>query len=151
MFNVVGIEYNKCRRTSSEDNARSTYNLISYWLMKTWPGTILLQELHYGVVVLTFSFLQRCTLKLKTSQVGLIRITYHLLFTKENILTTGTVNDVINAHFQISASYLINSTSTPDSSPVDRLCCLLILNINEGCTRGQRCRNSLPRPCDDRL
>ena len=59
MFNVVGIEYNKCRRTSSERQrlARSTYNLISYWLMKTWPGTILLQQLHYGMVVLTFSFL----------------------------------------------------------------------------------------------
>ena len=40
-----------------------------------------------------------------------IRITYHLLFTKENILTTGTVNDVINAHFQIRASYLINASS----------------------------------------
>ena len=40
-----------------------------------------------------------------------IRITYHLLFTKENILTTGTVNDVINAHFQINASYLINASS----------------------------------------
>ena len=47
-----------------------------------------------------------------------IRITYHLLFTKENILTTGTANDVINAHFQISASYLINAPSTPDSSTV---------------------------------
>ena len=27
-----------------------------------------------------------------------IRITNHLLFTKKNILTTGTVNDPINAH-----------------------------------------------------
>ena len=50
--------------------ARRTYNLISYWLMKTWPGIILPQQLHYGVVVLVFSFLQRCTLKLKSSQVG---------------------------------------------------------------------------------
>ena len=70
MFNIIGIEYNKCKRISSERQrlARSTYNLISYWLMKTWPGTILQQQLRYGVVVLTFSFLQRCTLKLKTSQ-----------------------------------------------------------------------------------
>ena len=36
--------------------------------MKTWPGIILQQQLRYGVVVLTFSFLQRCSLKLKTSQ-----------------------------------------------------------------------------------
>ena len=41
-----------------------------------------------------------------------IRITYHLLFTKKNILTTGTVNDLINAHFQINASHLINAPST---------------------------------------
>ena len=54
--------------------------------------------------------------KIITSRV--IRITHHLLFTKENILTVGTVNDVINAHFQISACYLINALSTPDSSPV---------------------------------
>ena len=47
-----------------------------------------------------------------------MRITYRLLFTKENILTTDTVNDLIDAHFQISASYLINTPSTPDSSPV---------------------------------
>ena len=71
MFNISGIEYNKSKRMSSERQrlARSTYNLIiSYWLMKTWPGTILQQQLRYGVVVLTFSFLQRCSLKLKTSQ-----------------------------------------------------------------------------------
>ena len=42
-----------------------------------------------------------------------MRITYHLLFTKENIL-----NDVINAHFQVSASNLINAPSRPDLSPV---------------------------------
>ena len=41
-----------------------------------------------------------------------MRITYHLPFTKGNILTTGTVNDLINAHFQINASYLINAPST---------------------------------------
>ena len=46
-----------------------------------------------------------------------IRITYHLVFTKENILTTGTVYDVINALFQVSASNIINAPSTPDSSP----------------------------------
>ena len=34
--------------------------------MKTWPGIILPQQLHYGVVFSSFSFLQRCTLKLKT-------------------------------------------------------------------------------------
>ena len=73
MFNIIGIEYNKSKRMSSERQglARGTYiayNLISYWLMKTWPGTILQQQLRYGVVVLTFSFLQRCALKLKTSQ-----------------------------------------------------------------------------------
>ena len=70
MFNIIGIEYNKCKRISFERQrlARSTYNLISYWLMKTWPGTILQQQLRYDVVVLTFSFLQRCALKLKTSQ-----------------------------------------------------------------------------------
>ena len=38
-----------------------------------------------------------------------IHITYHLLSTKENILTNGTVSDVINA------SYLINAPSTADS------------------------------------
>ena len=70
MFNIIGIEYNKSKRMSSERQrlARGTYNLISYWLMKTWPDTILQQQLRYGVVVLTFSFLQRCALKLKTSQ-----------------------------------------------------------------------------------
>ena len=70
MFNIIGIEYNKSKRMSSEKQrlTRSTYNLISYWLMKTWPGTILQQQLRYGVVVLTFSFLQRCALKLKTTQ-----------------------------------------------------------------------------------
>ena len=73
MFNIIGIEYNKSKRMSSERQglARGTYivyNLISYWLMKTWSGTILQQQLRYGVVVLTFSFLQRCALKLKTSQ-----------------------------------------------------------------------------------
>ena len=73
MFNIIDIEYNKCKRISSEFErqrlARSTYKLIiSYWLMKTWPGIILQQQLRYGVVVLTFSFLQRCSLKLKTSQ-----------------------------------------------------------------------------------
>ena len=41
-----------------------------------------------------------------------IRITCHLLFIEKNILTTGIVNDLINAHFQISASYLINAPST---------------------------------------
>ena len=35
-----------------------------------------------------------------------IRINYHLLFTKENILNTDSVSDVINAHFQKNASYL---------------------------------------------
>ena len=42
MFNNIGIEYNKSKRMSSERQrlARSKYNLISYWLMKTWPGTI---------------------------------------------------------------------------------------------------------------
>ena len=73
MFNIIGIEYNKSKRMSSERQglARGTYivyNLISYWLMKTRPRTILQQQLRYGVVVLTFSFLQRCALKLKTSQ-----------------------------------------------------------------------------------
>ena len=70
MFNNTGIEYNKSKRMSSERQrlARSKYNLISYWLMKTWPGTILQQQLRYGVVVLTFSFSQRCALKLKTTQ-----------------------------------------------------------------------------------
>ena len=50
-----------------------------------------------------------------------IRITYHLLFTKENILTTGTVNDVINAHFQINASYLINASSIVELVTVMRI------------------------------
>ena len=67
MFNIISIEYNKSKRMSSERQrlARRTYNLTSYWLVKTWPGTILQQQLRYGVVVLTFSFLQRCALKLK--------------------------------------------------------------------------------------
>ena len=58
--------------------------------MKTWPGTILQQQLRYGVVVLTFSFLQRCELKLKMTQAELIVLhaTRHLP-TRENILTTG--------------------------------------------------------------
>ena len=47
-----------------------------------------------------------------------ICITYHLPFTKENILTNGTINDVINAHFQVCASNQINAPSTPDLSPV---------------------------------
>ena len=72
MFNIIGIEYNKSKRMSSERQRLArrnlTYNLTSYWLMKTWPGTILQQQLRYGVVVLTFSFLQRCALKLKTTQ-----------------------------------------------------------------------------------
>ena len=70
MFNIIGIEYNKCKRMSSKRQRlkRRTYNLTSYRLMKTWPGTILQQQLRYGVVVLTFSFLQRCALKLKTTQ-----------------------------------------------------------------------------------
>ena len=70
MFNIIGIEYNKWKQISSERQrlARSTYNPISYWLLKNWPGIILQQQLHYGVVVLTFSFLQRCSLKLKTLQ-----------------------------------------------------------------------------------
>ena len=92
MFNIIGIEYNKCKRISSERQrlARSTYNLISYWLMKTWPGTILQQQLRYGVVVLTFSFLQRCALKLKTTQAELIVLhATCYLPTRENILTTG--------------------------------------------------------------
>ena len=41
-----------------------------------------------------------------------IRITTHLLLTKENVLTNGTANDVINV------SYLINAPSTADSSTV---------------------------------
>ena len=45
-----------------------------------------------------------------------IHITYHLLSTKENILTNGTVNDVINA--SNCDSYLINAPSTADSSTV---------------------------------
>ena len=74
MFNIIGIEYKKCKRISSERQrlARSTDNLISYWLMKTWTGIILQQQLRYGVVVLTFSFLQRCSLKLKITQAELI-------------------------------------------------------------------------------
>ena len=40
--------------------------------MKTWTGIILQQQLRYGVVVLTFSFLQRCSLKLKITQAELI-------------------------------------------------------------------------------
>ena len=74
MFNIIGIEYKKCKRMSSERQrlARSTDNLISYWLMKTWTGIILQQQLRYGVVVLTFSFLQRCSLKLKITQAELI-------------------------------------------------------------------------------
>ena len=70
MFNIIGIEYNKCKPISSERQrlATSTYNLISYWLMKTWPGIILQQQLRNVLMVLTFSFLQRCSLKLKTSQ-----------------------------------------------------------------------------------
>ena len=69
MFNIIGIEYNKCKRMSSKrQRLKRTYNLTSYRLMKTWPGTILQQQLRYGVVVLTFSFLQRCALKLKTTQ-----------------------------------------------------------------------------------
>ena len=53
----------------------------------------------------------------------IIRIIYHLLFTKENILTTGTVNDVINALFQVSASNIMNAPSSPDSSPVVSFVC----------------------------
>ena len=70
MFNIIGIEYNKSKRMSYKRQrlTRRTYNLIPYRLMKTWPGTILQQQLRYGVVVLTFSFLQRSALKLKTTQ-----------------------------------------------------------------------------------
>ena len=34
--------------------------------MKTWPGIIFQQQLHYVLMVLTFSFLHRCSLKLNT-------------------------------------------------------------------------------------
>ena len=68
--------------------------------------------------------------KNNTSRV--IRITYHFLFTKENILNTGTVKDEINAHFQ---NKLILSNKRPFYARLvpSRLFSLLILNINEEC------------------
>ena len=62
-----------------------------------------------------------------------IRITYHLLFTKENILNTGTVKDEINAHFQ---NKLILSNKGPFYARLRPQSSLLSPNIkyfNEEC------------------
>ena len=56
----IGMLTQKC------ETGFRTQAAITYWLMKTWPGIILPQQRHYRIVLLTYGFLQRSTLKLKT-------------------------------------------------------------------------------------
>ena len=63
--NKEGIHLTLSKLKQKCETVFRTQSAITYWLMKTWPGIILQQQLHYGMVVLTFGFFQRSTLKLK--------------------------------------------------------------------------------------
>ena len=47
---------------------RGEKDAIFYRLLITWTCIILQQQLYYGAMILTFSFLQRCTFKLKAQE-----------------------------------------------------------------------------------
>ena len=119
MFHISSKEYKKCNRISLKDKAgkkdiQSDILLVDEDL--AWHHSSAATALWSGGFDVQLSAEVYVETKNITSRV--MRITHHLLFTMENILTTSSVNDLIDAHFQISASYLINTPSTPDSSPV---------------------------------
>ena len=47
---------------------------MPYRVLITWIGIIPQKQLHYGLVVVAFSFLQRCTLKLQTQKLCKVNI-----------------------------------------------------------------------------
>ena len=111
-FHIINKEYNKCKRISSEKPGWQEVNTI--WYLTGWWRLSLASFFSSNCTMEGWFWLSafcRGYVETKNIKSRVIRITYHLLITKENILTTGTVNDVINAYFQIRASYLINASS----------------------------------------
>ena len=65
MFKLIRYFLIQLRRILKRDRKKIT---ISYRLPISWPCIVLQKQPHYGLVIVTFSFLQWCTLKLKTKR-----------------------------------------------------------------------------------